>query len=604
MQKQNFFTENTDIQFQLENKVNYERVFSLLDDATKELLGVTNTDEFKSTWFEVLSTLGEISGSVIAPAARQVEEEEIKLLDDGTVQLPPKIVENINVLVENGFNAMSVGTKYGGLGSPIVFDMAAMEMVNRACPSTSLNGCWYGSISHVIEEFATDELAEEYCSKIAAEGWSGNMALTEAEAGSDLGSMKTYGVIQGDGSYKLYGAKRFISNGDSEISLVLARQSKEHNGLNGLSLYLCPRHVDGALNYQVSKIEEKVALHGSATCELNFDGSKAFLLGEEGQGFRYMLTLMNEARMGVSFQAIGLMEAVYSLAKNYASERQTWGQPIEKHALVKEMLLNMEADLMGSRSLAYKAAAEFSLMYSLSKKVKEDSLSEQEKSDYLKEIQRYKRRVRTWTPLLKYFTAEKGVEHARNGLQIHGGYGFTKEYDAERLLRESLIYPIYEGTSQIQALMCVKDTLKEAVRRPTDLIENSIGLRLKGLATTDSLRRSNYKLRKNVNSAVLTLIMKMVKVSMSHSIDKMTSGEVLKYIKTFGGMLGSFNDFSLPMQHAERICILKCYEHIANTMCQDAKADPSRRAAAERFVARAYAHSKQIICEIEALPVI
>jgi hypothetical protein len=297
------------------------------------------------------------------------------------------------------------------------------------------------------------------------------------------------------------------------------------------------------------------------------------------------------------------MDAVYQMATTYASERETWGKTLDKHAMIKEMLNNMEADIKASRSLAYKAASEFSVMHLLKKKLKED-LSEVEKAKIHKEISKYKNRVRTWTPLLKYYTSEKCVEHARFGLQILGGYGFTKEYDAERLLRESLIYPIYEGTSQIQALMCVKDTFKEAVRRPKELFENSIGLRIKGLATTNALKRNTLKLKKNVNSAVLTLIIKMVKSNMSESIDQMTSGEVFKYIKTFGGMLKGFDDFRYPMQHAERICLLKCYEHLANALNQDAVKDPERRKIAEWFVSKAYAHSKKILCEIEDMPLI
>ena len=502
MQKGNFFNDNEDIQFHLEHRLDSKKMFDLTSEATRDALGIATEQEYKTTWFEVLSTLGDMAANKIYPGARAVEAQHIKLLEDGSVEMPEQIKENIALLREGGFNAMGVGIKFGGLEGPTIFDMVAMELINRACPSTSLNACWWSSISHIIEQFADKELAEKYCTKIAADGWSGSMALTEPDAGSDLASMKTFGVRQDDGTYKLYGSKRFISNGNSEICLVLARKSKEDVGLSSLSLYLCPRKIDDSFNYQVSKLEEKVALHGSATCELNFDGSSAYLLGEAGDGFRYMLTLMNEARIGVSFQSIGIIDAVFQMAKTYASERETWGKKLIDHALIKEMLNNMEADLKAARSLAYKAASEFSIMQLLKKRLDED-IEDVEKAKIQKEISRYNYRVRTWTPLIKYYTSEKCVEHARFGLQILGGYGFTKEYDAERLLRESLIYPIYEGTSQIQALMCVKDTFKEAVRRPTEILENSIGLRIKGLAATNTLKRHHLKLRKMLTQQFL-----------------------------------------------------------------------------------------------------
>lgn len=598
----NFFTDNKEIQFNLNHKVDFDRLYELMSAESKEVLGVSDAQNLKDTWFEVLSILGDMAANEFFPNAKKVESQPISL-EDGVVKLPAQITKNMAMLSDAGFHSMGPNQKFGGLGSPFVVDIAAMEILNRACPSTSLNACWWGPISHIIEEFGDDTIAKEYCTKIVEDRWSGNMALTEPDAGSDLGALRTYGVACDDGSYRLHGTKRFISNGDGEISLVLARKSKEDTGLGSLSLYLCPKTWEGRPNYVVSKIEEKLGLHGSATCELNYDGSKAFLLGTAGDGFKYMLVLMNEARLGVSFQAIGLLEAVYQTAKDYAESRKSWGQPLNQHGLIKEMLRDMEVDLSAVRSLGYKAGYQYTVINLIKKKLKDPGLSDDERSELKREMNLCKRNARKWNPLLKYYTAEICVAHARKGLQIHGGYGFTKEYDIERLLRESIIYPIYEGTSQIQALMCVKDTLKDAVRKPSDLIEASIGLRLKGLATGSPLRRELFKLKKIVNSAVLTLIIKMVKNNMSVALKDFTPGQALKYIKALGGMLKDFEDFSLPLLHAERICLLKCYESLAENLVEDTNLDHEKIDAAKWFLRRAVSDSLRIKNDIETLDI-
>lgn len=596
----NFFTDNEDIQFHL-NKVDFSRLFKLTSGPVRETLGAENEEDYKSVWLEVLTTLGDMCANHFHPNAGEVERQDITL-KEGVVTLPEQIQKNKDMLMRAGFNAAASSHKFGGLSSPFIMDMASMEILNRACPSTSINACWWGPISHIIEKFGDDQIAESFCTKIVEQGWSGSMALTEPDAGSDLGALKAYGELQDDGTYLLHGTKRFISNGDSEISLVLARSGKEDHGLEALSLFLCPRTKDdGSFNFEVSKIEEKVGLHGSATCELNFDGSKAYLLGKAGEGFRYMLVLMNEARLGVSFQAIGNLEAVYQLSEKYASERQSWGKVLKQHSLIGELLMDMKSDLYAVRSLGYKAAYQYSLMHLLSERLQDEDLNEDEKQNLRAEYADAKRKTRLWNPLLKYYTAEKGVHHARMGLQIHGGYGFSKEYDIERLLRESLIYPIYEGTSQIQALMCVKDTLKEAIRRPSELIESSVGLSLKSLTSLNPLQKDLYKLKRQVNASVLTVVLKMLKQNMSVSLKDFSPKEILGVIKNLGGLGRGAKDFSLALQHAERICTLKCYSELGESLVEDAQEDETRADVAKWFLRRAISDSKRIRSDIEEM---
>jgi len=594
MQKQNFFSGNEDILFHLKHRVDWDLLFNTLDPKYREAVGAASAEEYRNSWFDVMSTLGEICGTTIADNAKLVEEQEMGL-QNGVVTLPPAIVENMETLKAVGFSAISINPSFGGLGAPFVFEAIGMEMINRACPSTALNACWFGSIGHIIERFGSKDMADHYVTKIASESWSGSMALTEPDAGSDLGAMKTYAEKQADGSWKIYGTKRFISNGQGEISLVLARKSKEDKGLESICIFLAPRAIDGKDNFVVSKIEEKVGLHGSATCELNFDGSKGWLIGEEGQGFPIMLFLMNDARIAVGFQGIGLMQATFEMASKYASERKTWGKPIAKHELISEKLFDMECELRGARSVGIQASFNQAMMYACEGALKRSGLSNEEKIDLEKRLAKHKQRVRRWTPLIKYYTGEKSFEHARNCLQIHGGYGFTKEYRAEWWVRESLIYALYEGTSQIQALMCVKDTFKVAIRRPTELIEHALGAKLKSF-TGDSLKKDLYSLKSIVNSSVLGLLLK---ITTSNVIPSDASiKDIIKGLASAGKALTNIEDMHLALLHAERICELKCLEALAEALIWDAEVDATRRKYAERFLYRALPKAAMLKQEI------
>lgn len=595
MQKQNFFTGNPDLIFHMKNRVDWDLLFNTLEPKYKDAIGAKTAEEYRNSWFEVLGTLGEICGSTIASNAQTVEMQPITL-NKGEVTMPEAIIENMEILKSVGFSGISINPEFGGLGAPFLIEAIGMEMLNRACPSTALNACWYGSIAHIIDRFGSHEMASEYVSKIAGESWSGSMALTEADAGSDLGAMKTYGEKQADGSWKIFGSKRFISNGTGEISLVLARKSKEDSGLESLCIFLCPRRMSGEFNFTVSKIEEKVGLHGSATCELNFDGSKAWLIGEEGQGFPIMLFLMNDARIAVGFQGIGLMQATFEMANKYASERKTWGKPIAKHELVAEKLFDMECELRGARSVGYQAAFNQAMMYACEGALKREGLSQEEKADLEKRLATHKRRVRRWTPLIKYYVGEKSFEHARNCVQLHGGYGFTKEYRAEWWVRESLIYSLYEGTSQIQALMCVKDTFKVAIRKPMDLIEHALGSKMKSLTTSDSLKKDLYALKSIINSSVLGLLLKIAKSNLLP--EESSVADNLKVLASLGKAISKIEDMHLAMLHAERICELKCLEAIAEALIWDSEVDPSRRKYAERFMYRSLPKAKMLKEEI------
>lgn len=582
MKKENFLTDNPDIEFQLRNRLDFNEVFEWMSAEEREVMSVTNGEDLKNTSIEVLESLGEVCGSVVASNQQAIEEEH-PVLKDGDVTFGPKITENIQALVDMGVAGLSAHPKYGGLGAPFFLETAALEMVHRACPSTGLNIVWFSSIAHVIQKFGNEEQQDRVNARIASGEWSGCMALTEPDAGSDLGAIRTYGEPQEDGTYKLFGTKRFISNGCGQVALVLGMKEKGASGLENLSLYLCLRkHDDGSQNYQVSKIEEKLGLPGSATCEMNFDGSHAELIGTAGQGFKYMLKLMNDARIATAFQGLGMMEASLRLAQGFAEERKTWGKPIAQHEMIAEMLLDMEVDTMALRSICYQAALNQSMLYLGEAKLKRDKLSDDERQKIEERVAKYRKRIRRWTPLVKWYGSERAVSMARDCVQIHGGYGFSKEYRAEFWYRESMILPLYEGTSQIQALMTVKDTMKEVMRQPRAFVEYYMGHKIKSLSEGDKLRRNLYKAKQQINSAVVSLLMQLVKLNATPSIKK--PADITKLVGMVSKNLIKMENIGPALLHAERLCEMKSLVAMAETLVWDAEADESRRWIAERFL--------------------
>lgn len=583
MDSQNFFSDNEDILFHLENRCNWGEIFSLLSKEEKEVLEVGSVQEYKEAWMTVLESLGEICGGPIQHNSESVDRSKIKF-ENGVEVFPDKLRENIDLLLEFGLASSSVHPKFGGMGATFLVDMIGCELMNRACPSTNLNMGWYGPIARVIEAFGSKELQEEYVPRICSGEISGNMALTEPDAGSDLAALRTYAEKNEDGSYRLYGTKRFISNGTSHVSLVLAKNKKGVHGLEHLSLFLCPRIYNEKENIKVLKLEEKIGLRASATCELAYDGSKAWLLGKEGDGFSYMLQLMNDSRIAVGFQGVGLMEATFALANKYAHERKTWGQEIAKHELIAEILLDLEVEQKALRSICYQAAYERSLYFLIENRLKDNGLSGKEKVRMTRLKKISDRKVRRWTPLLKYWVGEKSVIHARQAMQILGGYGFTTEYKAEWWLRESLIYSLYEGTSQIQALMCIKDVLKEVLSNPKTFIEDLFGLNIKAFAEIDPLQRKLNKIKKISQNAVLSVLFKLVKQNFGKIEKKKDEKNILLMLKKLSAQLVNFDNLSPALLHAERICQIKCIEAMAECLLEDAKADSSREWIAERFM--------------------
>ena len=588
MKPSNYYSSNKDMAFHLEKRVDYGKIFELTSEEEHEAFSAKTPEEYKQNCLEILQAFGAICAEKIAPNARKVDEGSLELKDNKVI-FSEVLQENLGTLQEFGMSALSVHPRYGGMGGPFLMEMAGCEMLNRACPSTMLNCAWYAPIARIIMAYGSQELIDQYVGSIVAGEISGNMALTEADAGSDLGAIRTHATkIEGENLYLLNGEKKFITNGSSELSLVLARGINKKKGLAGLSLYLCPKEFDGQTNYTIGSLEKKVALNGSATCELVYQDSKAYLLGEEGHGYRYMLDLMNDSRIGVGFQALGLLEGIYQDTLAYASERASWGKNILSHELIAEKMLDQRANLTAVRSLAYKVAYYRSIVHLIEDKLKFGNPDEREKESLEKEKKELSHKIRFYTPLIKYKISEDSVKYAREGVQILGGYGFTKEYSAEWHLREALIYTIYEGTSQMQALMSMKDTIKQVIKDPQNTFSDLVSRTYRTYTDKDPLQRKFQKMIQIERKAVIRILTRLVSVNMKSKLSEESSFDWMRVVQFLKENLSDFSILSPALVNAERLCEIKAHIACCRSLLEDLEYDRERKHLTERFINKSY----------------
>jgi len=563
MSKESFL--NKDIEFHIKNTFDWEKIAPLYMDegeTVKESL-----EAYKLT----LESLGKVAGTELAPTAKETDEIGAKI-ENGEVIYTPGTQHTLDKLEELGGMGIDIDREYGGSGMPGVLHLINMEMLCRAESSFMTVYAFYSGVAKTLEQFGSEDLKKEFIPKLASGEYGGSMSLTEPGAGSDLGSIITKAEKVGD-FYEITGNKIFISNGNAELSLVLARSNPDVQGIKGISMYLVPRHIkvhkgSGDLsmeeveNFELGKLEHKLGITGSPTLELIFDQSVGYLVGEEGQGVYQMFYLMNEARLGVAAQALGIAEAAYRQAKEYTTGRVQFGKPLAKLELVADKLFDMDTDIKAMRSILYKAAEYDCIKEGLEKKLRKFDGSDEEKAQLEKEAKKYAFLARDMVPLVKYFAAEKCVDICRDALQLHGGYGFMKDYPAERFLRDSIITPIYEGTSQIQALMATKDTLKTSKAIP--YLESTKGCFKKiGSCTKNALDKKVMEAETELNKTVDYLRRPFL-----NKKNKEKQAEGMSY----------------AMLSAEKLTRLKTYTTIAKILVDEAKQFPERKQIAERFL--------------------
>jgi alkylation response protein AidB-like acyl-CoA dehydrogenase len=443
----------------------------LLDWPTLLRLRGREADDLESelgAYRTVLETVASLAESLERPA-REAWSAEAELTPDGGANPPRHIREAYARLRENGLVSLPVGEQYGGYHLPLVLNGMVLEMISRADTSLmTIIGLQTG-VAGDIERYGSEAVKQAFLPRFTAGEVQGCMDLTEPHAGSDLGAITTRATDTADGGVLLDGQKIYITNGGAEVHLVLARDGdhfEESKGTTrGLSLVLVPRHLpDGARNgVRVTRLEKKLGIHGSPTCEVVFEKARGTRLGEKGQGFRAMLDLMNNARLGVAAQALGLCEAALHDALVYARERQQFGHPILEQPLVRSMLSKMYVQTEAVRAFIYRSFELADLVAAREAVLRRGDLPDAERTRIASELERDTARLRLLTPLTKYFATEVCDDLTRDAMQVMGGIGYTMDADAAKLHADSLILTVYEGTSEIQASFALKEMGKGAL---------------------------------------------------------------------------------------------------------------------------------------------
>ena len=446
----NFYTDNPDLKHHLTHPL-MEKIVALKErnytDAEKFDYAPLNYEDAQDSYDKVLEIVGEICGDIIAPNAEDVDHQGPRV-ENGRVIYADKTSENLEACRKAGLMGMAMPRRFGGLNFPITPYIMAADIVSRA--DTGFENLWgLQDCAETIYEFADDDQKQRYITRVC-QGETMSMDLTEPDAGSDLQSVMLKATEQPDGTWLLNGVKRFITNGDSDIHLVLARSEAGSRDGRGLSMFIYDKR-NGGVN--VRRIENKMGIKGSPTCELVYKNAKAELCGSRRMGLiKYVMALMNGARLGIAAQSVGVSELAYREALAYAKDRKQFGKAIIEFPAVYEMLSVMKAKLDASRSLLYECARFVDIYKIYDDIAKERTLTPDER----KESKHYSRLADALTPLAKGMGSEYCNQNAYDCIQIHGGSGFMKDYACERLYRDARITSIYEGTTQLQVVAAIR----------------------------------------------------------------------------------------------------------------------------------------------------
>ena len=406
-----------------------------------------NFDDAMDSYDKVLDIVGEITGNIIAPNAEAVDHQGPQVID-GRVKYADATAENLDACRKAGLMGMAMPRRFGGLNFPITPYIMAADIVSRA--DAGFENLWgLQDCAETIYEFADEDQKSRFISRVC-EGETMSMDLTEPDAGSDLQSVMLKATEQPDGTWRLNGVKRFITNGDSDIHLVLARSEDGTKDGRGLSMFIYDKR-DGGVT--VRRIENKMGIKGSPTCELVYRNAKAELCGSRKLGLiKYVMALMNGARLGIAAQSVGISEAAYREALSYARDRKQFGKAIIEFPAVYEILSVMKAKLEASRSLLYECSRFVDIYKIYDDIAKERPLTPEER----KEAKYYSKFADACTPLVKGLGSEYANQNAYDAIQIHGGSGFMKDYACERIYRDARITSIYEGTTQLQVVAAIR----------------------------------------------------------------------------------------------------------------------------------------------------
>lgn len=446
----NFYTDNPELKHYLTHPM-MEKIVELKErgyaDAGKYDYAPLDYADALDSYDKVLEIVGEICAETISQNAEGVDHEGPRV-ENGRVIYASGTQANLDACRKAGLMGMAMPRRLGGLNFPITPYIMAADIVSRA--DAGFENLWgLQDCAETIYEFADEEQKQKYIPRVCA-GETMSMDLTEPDAGSDLQSVMLKATEKEDGTWVLNGVKRFITNGDSDIHLVLARSEEGSHDGRGLSMFIYDKRNGGVT---VRRIENKMGIKGSPTCELVFRNAPAELVGSRRMGLiKYVMALMNGARLGIAAQSVGLSEISYREALQYAKERKQFGKAIIEFPAVCEILSNMKAKLDASRALLYACSRFVDIYKAYDDIAKERKLTVDEK----KEAKAFSRLADAFTPLAKGMSSEFCNQNAYDCIQIHGGSGFMKDYACERVYRDARITSIYEGTTQLQVVAAIR----------------------------------------------------------------------------------------------------------------------------------------------------
>ena len=472
--------------------------FEFIFDKLVALENVAATDRFAEATAEtvgaILSEAAKLCEGVLDPLQR-VGDLHPARLENGVVRTPPGFAEGYRAVADGGWVGIASNPDHGGMGLPHALATAVNEMMSSACLSIQLNPLMTQGQIEALEHHASPEIKAIYLPKLISGEWNGTMNLTEPEAGSDVGALRCKATDNGDGTYAVSGQKIYISWGDNDFTsntchLVLARLPDSMPGTKGISLFLVPKFIPddtgaaGAPNsLRVVSLEHKLGLHGSPTAVMEYDGATGWLIGEENGGMAAMFTMMNNARLGVGVQGIGVAEGAYQKALAFAKDRKqgrTGGSgTIVEHPDVRRMLLEMKADIFAARTLALGCAVASDMATATGDPF-------------------WSARAAFLTPIVKAYGTEVGISVAQTGIQIHGGMGYIEETGATQYLRDGRVLAIYEGTNGIQAMDLVGRKLADGGEAAFNIFDDIE-------AWAETARNAHPRLAKRVWSATETL---------------------------------------------------------------------------------------------------
>jgi alkylation response protein AidB-like acyl-CoA dehydrogenase len=452
----NFYRDNSDIGF-LFRHIDLARVAEMSEEGFKFAdefdYAPADAEEALRNYDMVLDSLGRLSGDYIAPRAEGVDREGNTLNEDGTVTRAKGIAEALEKLGQAEVMGFTLPYRFGGLNFPNLVYSMAIEIVSRA-DAALMNIFGLQGIAETINAFASEEIKQKYLRRFSEGEVTGAMVLTEPDAGSDLQAVNLRAYQDNDGNWLLHGVKRFITNGCGEVLLVLARSEPDRSGGLGLSLFVC----GPGPTVHIRRLEDKLGIHGSPTCEIFFDNTPCEIIGERQRGLvTYVMSLMNGARIGIAGQSMGIAEAAYRVARDYASTRKQFGVAIENLPAVRDMVIDMKIAIEAGRALLYETSRVVDMEIAYAMRVENNPPADKAEAKELKNLShKYKRFAALLTPMSKYYCSEMCNSVAYDSIQVLGGSGFMRDYPVERYARDARITTIYEGTSQLQILAAVR----------------------------------------------------------------------------------------------------------------------------------------------------